>query len=82
MAVCVVVNPDGTLSQTGQPVAECTGYVMVSGSEYGVYQALNTAFSAPSPAEASGWFIGAWGIVMVFYLSGRIVGSVVSMFKN
>ncbi len=82
MALCVVVNPDGTLTATGQVVAECTGYVMVSGSEYGVYQSVNTALAAPSSSEASGWFFGAGGAVMVFYISARCVAAVVGMFKN
>jgi len=82
MAQCVILNTDGTLTPTGQPVAECTGYVLVSGSEYGFVQALNTAFSAPSPAQAQGWFIGAWGAVIVFYIASRCVGAVISMFSG
>jgi hypothetical protein len=81
MAICVVVNSDGTLAPTGQAVSECTGYVMVSGSEYGVYQALQQALAAPTPEQASGWFFGAWGAVMVMYIAARFVGTVLSMFK-
>lgn len=82
MALCVVINPDGTLASTGEPVATCTGYVMVSGSEYGVYQSVQTALGAPTSAEAMGWFIGAWGAVMVFFIASRAAGSVISMFKD
>lgn len=82
MALCVVMNSDGTLSPTGQAVDECTGYVMVSSSEYGVYGVMQNAFAAPSPVQASGWFFGCWGAVMVFYLVSRAVGSVISMFHE
>lgn len=81
MAQCVVLNADGTLSPTGQAVSECTGYVLVSGSEYSLMGAVNTAFAAPTPAQAQGWFIGAWGAVMVFFIASRAVGAVISMFK-
>lgn len=81
MALCVTLNSDGTLTPTGQPVSECTGYVMVSGSEYGVYQSIDTAFAAPTPEVASGWFFGCWGAVMVSFIAARCVGSVLSMFK-
>lgn len=82
MAQCVILNPDGTLTPTGQPVAECTGYVLVSGSEYGVYQTVQDAFARPTPEQAAGWFFGAWGAVMVAYIAARCVGAVLSMFKS
>jgi len=82
MAQCVTLNADGTLIPTGQTVGECTGYVLVSGSEYGVYQVVQDAFSAPTPEQASGWFFGAWGSVMVMYIAARLVGAVVSMFND
>lgn len=82
MAQCVVLNVDGTLTPTGQPVSECTGYVLVSGSEYGVYQAVNDAFASPTPEQAQGWFLGAWGAVMVCYIAARCVGAVISMFNE
>lgn len=81
MAVCVALNQDGTLTPTGQPVGECTGYVMVSGSEYGVYQVVQQALGVPTSEEAMGWFFGAWGAVMVFYIASRAAGAVVGMFK-
>lgn len=82
MAHCVTINSDGTLMSTGQPVSECTGYVMVSGSEYGVYQAVQDAFGVPTPEQASAWFVGAWGAVVVTFILSRWVGSVVSMFDK
>lgn len=82
MAQCVVLNADGTLTPTGEPVAECTGYVLVSGSEYGVYQAVQSAFATPTPEQATGWFFGAWGTVMVVYIAARCVGAVLSMFND
>lgn len=82
MAICVQLNSDGTLTPTGQAVSECTGYVMVSGSEYGVYQSLQTALAAPTPDVARTWFIGAWGAVMVAYIVGRGVGSILAMFDG
>ncbi|HEY8329022.1 MAG TPA: hypothetical protein VIO59_11330 [Rhodanobacter sp.] len=82
MAQCVTLNADGTLTPTGQTVGECTGYVLVSGSEYGVYQVVQDAFAAPTSDQALGWFFGAWGLVMVMYLGARCVGAVVSMFDD
>lgn len=81
MAICVTLNADGTLTPTGQPVDQCTGYVMVSGSEYGVYQALDTALAAPAPDVATSWFFGAWGAVLTCYIAAKCVGGVLSMFK-
>jgi hypothetical protein len=82
VAQCVTLNSDGTLTPTGQVVSECTGFVLVSGSEYGVYQVVQTAFTAPSPTEATGWFFGCWGSVMVMFIAARCVGAVLSMFND
>jgi len=82
MAVCVQLNADGTLTPTGEDVTTCTGYVLVSGSEFGVYQAIDSAFAAPTPDVASSWFFGAWGAVMVAFIAGRCVGAVLSMFEG
>ena len=82
MATCVQLNADGTLTPTGEPVESCTGYVLVSGSEYSLYQAVNTAFAYPTSDVAESWFFGAWGAVMVMFIAGRCVGAVLSMFKR
>ena len=81
MAECVVLNVDGTLTPTGQTVGECTGYVLVSGSEYGVYSVVQQAFAIPDPSQAMEWFVGPFGLVMVFYVAARCVGAVLSMFN-
>lgn len=82
MAVCVQLQADGTLVPTGESVAECTGYVLVSGSEYGVYQTVDQALGFPTSDVALSWFFGAWGAVMVAFIAGRCVGAVLSMFKG
>jgi hypothetical protein len=80
MALCVAINSDGTLSQTGQPVSECAGYVMVSGSEYGVYQAVQDAFAVPTAQQATTYFVASWGCVVVMFIVSRLAGSVASFF--
>lgn len=82
MALCVTLNTDGTLTPTGQDVADCTGYVMVSSSEYGVYQAVNTAFAAPQPSDAMAWFAGGCSTVFFFYIVSYLCGRVASFFDK
>lgn len=82
MATCVELQPDGTLVATGQPVDQCAGYVMVSGSEYGVYQTLQTLLQMPTPEQAMGWFSGPCGIVVLCYMAAYFVGRVIAMFDT
>lgn len=82
MALCVTLQSDGTLVPTGQPVSECTGYVLVSSAEHGVYEVVNKAFGTPTPEQAAGWFLGALGAVMFWFLVSRMVGSVAGIFKS
>ncbi|TCV97739.1 hypothetical protein EC912_101756 [Luteibacter rhizovicinus] len=82
MAICVTVNPDGTLATTGQAVSECAGYVMVSGSEYGVYQVVQDMLSVPTPEQAAGWFSGPFILVCTLYVAAKHVGTILSMFDR
>ncbi|WP_369929345.1 hypothetical protein [Xanthomonas sp. NCPPB 2632] len=82
MAICVTLNQDGTLATTGQAVSECAGYVMVSGSEYGVYQVVQDALSTPTPEEAAGWFFGPLTLIATIYVLSRQVGSLANFFDR
>ena len=78
MSLCVVLNPDGTLSPTGQPVADCTGYVLATPAEIYFTEVMASAFEAPSNAALAGWFAGVFSLVLVLYLSARAIGSIVN----
>ncbi|KAF1727759.1 hypothetical protein CSC76_09230 [Pseudoxanthomonas mexicana] len=80
MALCVALQPDGTLVPTGQAVDACTGYVLVSSSEHAVYGLINQAFAVPTPEQAAGWFVGTFGFVVTMYLVARMTGAVANFF--
>lgn len=81
MSLCVALNADGTLSPTGQAVADCTGYVLTTPAEVFVAESIAQAFAAPDIEVAAGWFAGCFSLVCICYLSGRAIGSVVSSVK-
>lgn len=80
MALCVALQPDGTLVPTGQPVEACTGYVLVSGSEHNFYALVQQLFQPPETEVVAGWFVGALGAVIFWFVVARIAGRVASMF--
>lgn len=82
MALCVTLMQDGTLVPTGQAVSECSGYVMVSGSEYGVYQVMQDMLSMPTPEKAAEWFAGPFVFVLSLYMISRGVGVVSNFFDR
>lgn len=81
MALCVSIAQDGTLIPTGQPASECTGYVLISGTEHAVYGLINQAFATPTPEEAAGWFVGSAGVVIGWFVVARIAGRVANFFN-
>lgn len=81
MALCVALQADGTLVPTGQAISECTGYVLVSGSEHAIYGIVAQAFAIPDPETAAGWFVGALGAVIFWFVAARMAGTVAAMFK-
>lgn len=80
MALCVALNPDGTLEPTGQAVADCTGYVLLTPAEHAWAELLAQAFAYPTVEEATQLFVGGFGGVLSFYVVARIFGAVISMF--
>ncbi|MBO9748856.1 hypothetical protein J7431_16795 [Xanthomonas phaseoli pv. dieffenbachiae] len=82
MAMCVALQADGTLVPTGQSVGECSAYVLVSGSEYSVYALVQEAFAMPSNEDAVVWSTGCCGVVIVWFVLGRLAGSVAGMFND
>jgi len=79
MSECVVLNPDGTLSSTGQPASECAGYVLVSATEHAQMSFLAELFQWPEADVAATWLVGAFGLVLACNITGSVVGSVVKM---
>jgi len=82
MALCVTLTAEGTLIPTGTPVSECPGYVLVSAAEHGVYEVVQQALAMPTPEEALKWFTACAGAVIVWFVAGRIAGSVAAMFNH
>lgn len=82
MSECIVIQPDGTVAFTGQPVSECSGFVLVSSAEHGVYALVQEAFDFPEPEVIGGWFVGAFGSVMLFYMAAYFVGRIVAVFDT
>lgn len=82
MSACVIVQADGTLAFTGQPVSECAGYVLVSSAEHGVYALVQEAFGFPQPEVIASWFMGAFSAVMTFYMAAYFVGRIVAVFDT
>lgn len=82
MAQCVTLNSDGTLSPTGEDVSACSGYVLLSGSEYAMVGAIHEALGVPDATQAMGWFMGPFSLVVFLYVAARCAGSVVNMFRS
>lgn len=82
MALCVVMNADGSLSPTGEPVASCSGYVLLSGSEYSMVGAIDQALGVPDSTQAMGWFVGPFSLVVGLYIVARMAGAPIQVFKR
>lgn len=82
MALCVALTAEGLLIPTGEPVSQCAGYVLVSASEYGVYEVVQQALAMPTKEDALQWFTACCGAVLVWFITGRLAGSVAAMFKS
>lgn len=81
MSLCVYIDQAGAVVPTGQPVNECSGYVLVSGAEHGVYQVVQDVFAFPTATQALGWFAGTFTLIVFLYLASRMAGTVANVFN-
>jgi hypothetical protein len=71
MAVCTLVDESGYVRQSVQSVEECTGYILVSPSEY---HATVDTFAPTSEGIATAFSWGFGSVVVIGYLSAYAVG--------
>lgn len=81
MSLCVVLNADGTLTPTGQPVADCTGYVLATPTEIWLSQTLAQALNPPDVEVMAGWWLGCFSLVIVCYVASRGIGALLHIVK-
>lgn len=82
MAICIVINVDGTVTPTGETIDACSGYVLLSGSEHATHTVIDRLLDWPEASTAAAWLVGSFAFVLGSYLTAKLVGSVVSMFRS
>lgn len=82
MGICVAITEAGTLVATGQPVTECTGYVLLSGAEANTLTLFAQAFEVPDKEVLHSWAVGPFMLIVGLYVAARITGTVASFFSK
>jgi len=82
MGLCVAIADNGTLVPTGQPVTECTGYVLLSGAEANTLTLFAQAFEVPNKEVLATWAVGPFMLIAGLYVAARIAGTVASFFHK
>ncbi|UTH73570.1 hypothetical protein [Chromobacterium sp. IIBBL 290-4] len=78
MAICVVVNADGTMTPSNASPDQCTGYLMVTPQEFNSFTSANSFF-IPLTIE-QGALIGAailtvWATAFGFRVVSRMLST-------
>jgi len=82
MGLCIAIREDGTLVPTGQPVDQCTGYVLMSSAEASSVAMFAEAFKAPDKEVLAGWAAGPFILIMTIYVAANIGGRVAAVFDK
>lgn len=82
MSECVALAANGTLIPTGQPVSECAGYVLISGTEHSQMAFLAELFQAPDAETLMGVLVATFGFVLVCNVAAYMTGAVVKMLST
>jgi hypothetical protein len=82
MALCVVLQLDGTLVATGEAVADCTGHLLLTPAEHALLGVVGDAFAPVDTETAVQISSVAFMSVIAVYVAARCVGAIVEMFND
>lgn len=82
MSLCVLLNPDGTVTATVDAPEQCQGYVLQSRTEYAASQTFTSFLAMPSTDQATAAFnVGViWPVF--FYLIAWGTGTIANFFNR
>jgi len=81
MGLCVALETNGTLTPTGQSAADCTGYMLVTPSDYAQLSTLDALFSMPDPTTAAAYFTWINVSIIGAFVLGRMCAKPVNVMK-
>lgn len=82
MGVCVVLNPDGTVTATADTLETCADHWLTSAAEVSQQLTLAEALAMPTPEEAAAVWASVVALIVGLYVIGRVVGSVANFFTR
>ncbi|CAG9183002.1 hypothetical protein LMG23992_04880 [Cupriavidus laharis] len=84
MGLCVTLAENGTLQALTTPPdsGQCTGYVLVTATEYLNSQVLHNLFDVPTQGQLQAAFALGFTLPMTAYLVAYCVARIVSMFDK
>ena len=82
MAVCLLVQVDGSLLVDTAAPAVCPGYVALTPGEWASVGTWATLTDVPSVSELQAVWWAAFAVVMIAYLASWAFGSVISFLNS
>jgi hypothetical protein len=80
-ATCARANVDGFLYLSTDPLAECTGHVLMDSTEYSQVPTLQSLFAWPESDQMVAAWMAGFTIPMICYLAAWGFGVVVNFLK-
>lgn len=80
-ATCAKTNVDGYVYLSADPLAECTGHVLMDSTEYSQVPTLQALFAWPESDQMVQAWMAGFTIPMICYLAAWGFGVVVNFFK-
>jgi len=80
-ATCAITNADGFIYLTADPLAECSGHVLMDSTEYSQVPTLQALFAMPDSGQLAAAWAAGFTIPMICYLVAWGFGVAVNFFK-
>lgn len=81
MATCVQASEGGYLFPSADPLAECSGWVLMDALEYSQVPTLQALFAWPDPSDLGQIWLVGFSLPMIVYLAAWGFGKVVNYFN-
>lgn len=82
MPLCITVDADNQLVNSGQFTGDCTGYVLMTAADYTGSMTMAQLFGPPDAEVFAAFFMGFFGLVLGCAVVAHAVGSVAGFFDH
>lgn len=82
MPSCIQIDNIGRVSFTGEPIDQCSGFVLFDGLDYSDYPTLTAIFNVPIQEDLQSLWLLGFSLPLVIYLTSWAFNQVINFISR